>query len=92
MAASTRVDLTVSLTGRDPLGMQRLAQAVSTPGSPNYRHYLSVREFADRFGATDAQILAVTRTLQAEGLTVSPVSANHMMLGVSGTEIGRAHV
>jgi subtilase family serine protease len=85
LAPSARVDLTVSLTGRDPLGLQRLAQAVSTPGSPDYRHYLSVRRFADRFGATAAQIAAVTRTLRAAGLSVSPVSANHMMLGVSGT-------
>ncbi len=82
---SARVDLTVSLTGRDPLGMQRLAQEVSTPGSAEYRHYLSVRQFADRFGATAAQISAVTNTLRAQGLAVSPVSANHMMLSVSGT-------
>ncbi|HEY3775473.1 MAG TPA: S53 family peptidase [Solirubrobacteraceae bacterium] len=85
VARSARVDLTVSLTGRDPLGMQRLAESVSTPGSPDYRHYLSVRQFADRFGATAAQISAVTRTLRSQGLTVSPVSANHMMLSVSGT-------
>jgi subtilase family serine protease len=85
VSPSARVDLTVSLTGRDPLQMQRLAEAVSTPGSPDYRHYLSVRQFADRFGATAAQISAVTRTLRAEGLSVSPVTANHMMLGVSGT-------
>ena len=85
VSSSKRVDLTVSLTGRDPLGMQRLAEAVSTPGSSQYRHYLTVRQFADRFGASAAQISAVTRTLRAEGLAVSPVSANHMMLGVSGT-------
>jgi len=85
LAHSARVDLTVSLAGRDPLGLARLAQAVSTPGSPEYRHYLTVRQFADRFGATPAQIAAVTRTLRADGLSVSPVSANHLMLGVSGT-------
>jgi len=85
VASSARVDLTVSLTGRDPLGMQRLAEAVSTPGSPQYRHFLSVRQVADRFGATPAQIAAVTRALRSDGLTVSPVSANRMMLSVSGS-------
>lgn len=85
LASSARIDLTVSLTGRDPLGLQRLAQAVSTPGSPDYRRYLSVHQFADRFGATPAQIAAVSRTLRRAGLSVSPVSANHMMLSVSGS-------
>ncbi len=85
LAASARVGLTVSLTGRDPLGLQRLAQAVSTPGSPEYRHYLDVRQFAARFGATSARIAAVRRTLRADGLTVAPVSANRLMLSVSGT-------
>jgi subtilase family serine protease len=85
VAPGARLDLTVSLTGRDPLGMQRLAQAVSTPGSADFHHYLAVRAFADRFGATPAQVAAVTRTLRTEGLRVSPVSANRMMLSVSGT-------
>jgi subtilase family serine protease len=85
VASSARLDLTVSLTGRDPLGMQRLAQAVATPGSPEYRDYITVGQFADRFGAPAAQVAAVTRTLRADGLKVSPVSANRMMLSVSGT-------
>jgi subtilase family serine protease len=91
VSANARLDLTVSLTGRDPLGMQRLAQAVSTPGSPEYRHYLSVRQVAARFGATDTQIAAVTRTLRADGLSVSPVPANHLMLSVSGTAAAVQH-
>ncbi len=85
VSGARRVSLTLSLTGRDPLGMQRLATEVSTPGSAEYRQYLSVGEFASRFGATPAQITAVTRTLRADGLSVSGVSANRLMLSVSGS-------
>jgi subtilase family serine protease len=80
-----RLQLSLSLTSRDPLGMARMAAAVATPGSKWFRHYLTVARFADRFGATPAHVAAVRRTLRAAGLKVSPVSANHMTLEASGT-------
>jgi subtilase family serine protease len=84
LAAQHRVALSLSLTSRDPLGMARMATAVATPGSPQFRHYLTVSQFADRFGATPAHIAAVTRTLRGAGLKVAPVAANHMTLEASG--------
>ena len=79
------VQLSLSLTSRDPLGMARMATAVSTPGSPRFRRYLTVSQFAHRFGATPAHIAAVRRTLRASGLKVSAVAANHMTLEASGS-------
>jgi subtilase family serine protease len=82
---SRRVSFVLALSSRDPLAMQRLATAVSTPGSASYRRYLSVSQFAARFGASDAAIGAVTHALRADGLSVSSAGANHLMLGVAGT-------
>ncbi len=82
---SDRVALTLSLTSRDPLRMQSMATEVSTPGSPLYRHYLSVGQFASRFGASYAHIAAVTRALRADGLHVGSVDADRLSLNVTGT-------
>lgn len=82
---TTRIQLTLSLASRDPLALQRLATAVSTPGSPQFRHYLNVSQFADRFGATDKQVAAVSAALRREGLKVGRPDANRLSLNASGT-------
>jgi hypothetical protein len=85
LAPSRRLTLTLTLTSRHPLEMARLATAVATPGSGAFRHYLTVGQFASRFGAGDAHIRTVTRALRAAGLTVTRVQANHLTLSASGT-------
>ena len=85
LAASRRLTLTLTLASRHPLEMARLAGAVATPGSDSFRRYLTVGEFARRFGAGAAHIRAVTRVLRADGLTVAPMQANQLSLSVSGT-------
>jgi Pro-kumamolisin, activation domain/Fibronectin type III domain/IPT/TIG domain len=59
--------------------------AVSSPRSPAYRHYLARGEFTRRFGPSAAAVAAVARQLRADGLTVSGVSANHLLVGFRGT-------
>jgi subtilase family serine protease len=85
LSPSRRVSFVLALTSRDPLQMQRLATAVSTPGSASYRRYLSAGQFAARFGASAVAIGAVTRTLRADGLSVSGAGANRLMLDAAGT-------
>src|SRR3954469_17404696 len=43
--ASTPIEFTVGLTPTDPAGAEALARAVSTPGSPSYRRFLSAAEW-----------------------------------------------
>ncbi len=80
-----RMRLTIALTPRHAADLTALASAVSTPGSAQFRQYLSVRQFAGRFGATTAQIAAVTSSLRAAGLTVGAAAANHLTLPVTGS-------
>jgi subtilase family serine protease len=77
--------LTVALNPSDPDGLVAYAQAVSTPGSPIYHQYLSVAEFAQRFGAGDQATEAVRDALAGTGLTVGSRSPNGLSLPVSGT-------
>jgi subtilase family serine protease len=80
-----QLQITVALKSQDPSGLAKLAEAVSTPGSPLFRHDIDVTEFAQRFGASNAQVAVVRAAFQAQGLTVGAPTANDLTLPVSGT-------
>jgi subtilase family serine protease len=85
VTGSTRMRVAVALEPRDPAALRRFATAVSTPGSAAYGHYITPRQFAQRFGPTSAQIAAVEASLRAHGLAPGPVSANHLSIPVSAS-------
>jgi subtilase family serine protease len=84
-AAGKTLHLSVALESSDPAGLEDFATEVSTPGSPIYGRYLSVEEFAGRFGATDAGVAAVRQALEARGLTVGAPGPNRLSLPVTAT-------
>ena len=84
-SSSTPLSLEVTLDSRDPAALSAMAQAVSTPGSPQYREFLSAGEFAHLYGPTPATIATVTSALEAEGLSVGPVSGTGLSLPVTAT-------
>jgi subtilase family serine protease len=92
LAAGQRLTTTVTLTPQDPAALQAFVQSVSTPGSPNDHQYLTVAEFAQRFGPTSAQISQVRSALAADGLTLGTLSTNHLSFPATGTaqQISRA--
>jgi subtilase family serine protease len=49
-------------------GLSAAAAKVATPGSSSYRHFSSLATAAGQFGATDAQVNAVARSVQSLGL------------------------
>jgi hypothetical protein len=85
VAATARVTGAVALRLRDPAAVTAFIDAVSSPRSPAYHHYLARGEFTRRFGPGAAAVAAVERQLRADGLTVSGVSANRLLVGFSGT-------
>jgi kumamolisin len=84
-SASAPMQVTLTLRPRDPAGLQALATAVSTPGSPQFRQYLSVDQFVARFGATAAEIAAVENVLHGAGLSVGTVPDDHLAISATGT-------
>jgi subtilase family serine protease len=92
LAAGQRLTTTVTLAPQDPSALQAFAQSVSTPGSSAYHQYLTVAQFAQRFGPTSAQIDQVRSALAADGLTLGTLSPNHLSFPASGTaqQISRA--
>jgi subtilase family serine protease len=85
LAPAKTIDLTVALTPSDPAALAQYAQAVNTPGSPLYHQFITVDQFAQRFGAGAQSTEAVRDALAEAGLTVGSRSANGLELPVSGT-------
>ena len=79
------LDLDVALAGQDPAGLAQAVAAVSTPGSPDYRHYLTSAQYAARFGPTATEVARVSSALRAEGLSVGTPDPGSILLPVRGT-------
>jgi len=82
--AAHRMRLTIGMASRDPLGLRAFSQAVSTPGNPLYGRFLTVRQFARRYGASEAALRHVRAALRADGLTVLQTDADRLAILVSG--------
>jgi subtilase family serine protease len=61
------------------------AQAVSTPGSAQFHHYLSPDAYAARFGATRANASAVESWLRSEGFTAVSTAPERSYVQATGT-------
>jgi hypothetical protein len=77
------VHATVAMAPRSASALAAYAAAVATPGSPLYRHYLTVAQFARRFGASASAIAKVKAALAARGVTVGALTANRLALEVT---------
>ncbi len=85
LAGDTPVTLTIVLNRTDQSGFDAFLRAVQDPSVPNFRHYLSQRELADRFGPTTQAYGAVLEWLQQQGVTLVEGSANRLTIIVRGT-------
>jgi subtilase family serine protease len=76
LSQTTKLNLTVTLAPRDPAALATYAQAVSTPGSAVYHQYLTVAQFAAKFGPTPQAVASVRSALRSQGLAPGPVAAD----------------
>jgi subtilase family serine protease len=84
LSATQRLSLAISLPLRNENGLDALLNQIYDSQSPNYRHYLSVQEFTERFGPAAADYEALRQFAHANGLTIVDAAANHMVLDVEG--------
>lgn len=68
------VDARIYLASRDPAGLRAFAAAVSTPGNPQYRDYLTPAELQARYGPSEAETSAVESWARSAGLDVTGVT------------------
>lgn len=81
----------VTLTPRSTSALSAYIAGLSNTASPNYHHYLSTAQFAERFGATSSSVRAVSNFLRGFGLRAGRLSKGRLVLHVSGTTTEIAH-
>lgn len=89
-AENARLTVTVTLKLRNAEQIDRLIQSVYTPGSPQYRQFLTPDEFRSQFGPSAAAIAAVTRELEAQGLAVTRSATAQLHASGSAAQIEKA--
>ncbi len=83
--ATTRIRFDVVLRPRDPASLQAFVNAVSTPGSPEYRHYLAPGRFGHVFGPRPGTITALRAWLRSTGLDPGPTTVDGLTVPVVAT-------
>ncbi len=82
VASAQPLRVSVALRPRDARALTAYAEAVQNPVSPDYREYLSPRQFAARFGPNARTITTVENALRRAGLRPRVLEANHLSLDV----------
>jgi subtilase family serine protease len=84
LPGTQRLSVAISLPLRNENGLDDLLRQISDPHNPNYRRYLSVAEFSERFAPTGDDYAALRQFALANGLRVVDTAANHMVVDVEG--------
>ncbi|MGC1295112.1 MAG: S53 family serine peptidase [Alloacidobacterium sp.] len=84
LPATQVMSLNIVLPLRDAAGLKLFLEDVYNPASSSYRHFLTVPEFTERFGPTQADYDAVVHFAKANGFTVTGGSRDGMDVQVRG--------
>ncbi len=83
VSGNQSLTISVALPLQDTAAAQALLESTYTPGSAQYRHFLSPQQFNAQFGPTDATVAQVTKRFESEGLQVT--RATSTVLKVTGS-------
>jgi subtilase family serine protease len=84
LSADRPMRLVLVLPVRDQAALDQLLKDLYDPSSASYRQYLTVEEFAARFGPTEQDYDVLRRWAEANGFTIVATSRNRMNLDVTG--------
>jgi len=85
LPGSRRLSLALTLRLCNQQELQSLLRELYDPASPDYRHFLTVQQFTERFGPTIDDYEKVAGFAESYGLTVTHTAPNRLVLDVSGT-------
>jgi hypothetical protein len=83
--AATDLDLNVALDVRNSDKLNALIAAASTPGNPDYGHYLTQAQYMAQYAPTAAAAAAATAWLTSRGVDVTGVSSDRLLVHVRGS-------
>jgi subtilase family serine protease len=84
--------ITLSLAVRNAAAMDAHAASIVDPASPNYRKFLTPAQVGSLYGQDATSIAQVVNFLQSQGLTVTKVYANNLLISAKGTNAQLAAV
>jgi hypothetical protein len=83
LPSSQQMDLSISLPLRNKQQLLTLIQQLRDPSSPQYQKYLTVQQFTEQFGPTEADYSKVLAYAKSKGMTVIRTHINRMLVNVS---------
>jgi kumamolisin len=81
---SAFMTVTVGLKLNHEHALDTFLKALQDPASPSYRHFLTPTEFVQEYGPTRAQVQVVERYLRSEGVEVTGVARNRLLIRTEG--------
>jgi subtilase family serine protease len=84
-AAGSSISFDLNLTLRNAAAARALVTAVSTPGSAQYRHFVTQAQWIARFAPTSAAVASAENWLRQNGFKVGAVPADRLFVPASGT-------
>ena len=82
LPADRHLQLSLNLPVRNQDQLDDFLAQLQDPSSPNYHKYLSVDEYTERFGPTQADYDEVVSWAQANGFTVTETAPNRRLVNV----------
>jgi subtilase family serine protease len=84
MDPSQQLNLSIGLQLRNPADLDSLLSAIYNPQSPQYQQYLTPDQFIQLFAPASDQVQQVVSFLQGQGLTVTSIAPNNLLIDASG--------
>jgi subtilase family serine protease len=84
-AANQAVDFEILLAYPHESAVTAEAKAVSSPGNPLYRHFLTTAQFEARYSPSPAAVASVESWARGAGLSVASVATSRLYVEVKGT-------
>ena len=78
------MNLAITLKLRNREELQNLLHELYDPASPDYRHFLTVEQFTERFGPTSDDYQKVKTFASSNSLEITHTAPNRLVLDVSG--------
>ncbi len=91
LPAPSIIKFAITLPPRNPEQLDRLLENLYNPASGNYRQYLTPLEFAQNFGASEADYQALIQFAVTNGLQVAGTHSNRLVLDLAGTVTAIEH-
>jgi subtilase family serine protease len=84
LPATNRLNLAIGLPLRNTNALNQLLQDMYGPASPQFRHYLTPEQFTEQFGPTKQDYEAVVQFAKSQGLDITVMHSNRVLLDVAG--------